>query len=40
MLQQKNNVAAAVIDGEGINDKGGVDLTVDSLRSFLLSNSV
>ena len=40
MLQQKNSIAAAVIDGEGINEKGGVDLSVGSLRSYLLSNSV
>ena len=35
MLQQKNAVADAVIDGQGINTKGGVDLTVGSLLSFL-----
>jgi superfamily II DNA or RNA helicase len=39
-LQQKNAVAAAVIDGEGINDKGGVDLTIGTLRGFLLDTSV
>lgn len=39
-LQQKNAVAAAVVDGEGINDKGGVDLTIGSLRGFLGSSSV
>jgi SNF2 family DNA or RNA helicase len=39
-LQQKNAVAAAVIDGEGINDKGGVDLTIGTLRAFLLDTSV
>jgi superfamily II DNA or RNA helicase len=39
-LQQKNAVASAVIDGEGINDKGGVDLTIGSLRGFLTSSSV
>ena len=39
-LQQKNAVALAVIDGEGINDKGGVNLTVGTLRSFLLDTSV
>jgi SNF2 family DNA or RNA helicase len=38
MLQQKTSVADAVIDGEGINDKGGVDLTVGSLISFLQNN--
>lgn len=35
MLQQKNAVADAVIDGKGINSKGGVDLTVGSLIGFL-----
>lgn len=39
-LQQKNAVAAAVIDGEGINDKGGVDLTLGTLRGYLLDTSV
>jgi SNF2 family DNA or RNA helicase len=34
-LKQKIAVANAVIDGEGINSKGGVDLTVGSLISFL-----
>jgi SNF2 family DNA or RNA helicase len=38
-LQQKNAVASAVLDGEGINDKGGVDLTIGSLRGFLLDTS-
>ena len=38
MLQQKTSVADAIIDGHGINDKGGVDLTVGSLKSFLLDN--
>lgn len=31
MLQQKTAVAGAVIDGKGINARGGVDLTVGSL---------
>ena len=35
MLMQKNAVADAVMDGEGINTKGGVDLTVGSLINFL-----
>ena len=39
-LQQKNAVALAVIDGEGINDKGGVDLTIGTLRGFLLGTTV
>jgi SNF2 family DNA or RNA helicase len=34
-LKQKIAVANAVIDGDGINSKGGVDLTVGSLISFL-----
>jgi SNF2 family DNA or RNA helicase len=37
MLQQKNAVADAVLDGTGINAKGGVDLTVGSLIGFLQS---
>ena len=39
-LQQKNSIASAIIDGEGINDRGGVDLTIGSLRGFLLDTSV
>lgn len=35
MLQQKNAVADAVMDGQGINAKGGIDLTVGSLIGFL-----
>jgi SNF2 family DNA or RNA helicase len=35
MLMQKNAVADAVMDGTGINTKGGVDLTVGSLINFL-----
>ena len=35
MLQQKNAVADAVLDGAGINSKGGIDLTVGSLIGFL-----
>lgn len=34
-LQQKNAVATAVIDGEGIDDKGGVTLSAGSLSKFL-----
>lgn len=37
MLQQKKSVANAVLDGEGINSSGGVDLTVGSLINFLSS---
>jgi len=35
MLKQKGNVAGAILDGTGINSKGGVDLTVGSLINFL-----
>jgi SNF2 family DNA or RNA helicase len=38
MLAQKNAVADAVLDGAGINSKGGVDLTVGSLIGFLTNN--
>jgi hypothetical protein len=40
MLQQKNTIADAVIDGEGINTRGGVDLTVGSLLNFLSKNQI
>ena len=40
MLQQKNRVEAAVVDGEGINKKGGVDMNVSTLRAFLEQTSV
>ena len=35
MLKQKNNIAGAILDGENINDRGGVDLTVGSLIDFI-----
>ena len=35
MLQQKTSVADAVLDGQGINSKGGIDMTVGSLIGFL-----
>lgn len=35
MLRQKKSVANAVLDGEGINERGGVDLTVGSLLNFI-----
>ena len=35
MLQQKHRVAEAVVDGRWINDKGGVDLTLGTLKEFL-----
>lgn len=37
MLLQKSAIANAVIDGEGINAEGGVNLTVGTLRAFLLN---
>jgi len=40
MLQQKLAVANAVVDGEGIDDKGGVALTAGSLRAFLQNITV
>lgn len=39
-LQQKTAVADAVLDGEGIDSKGGMDLTLGSLNQFLGSSSV
>lgn len=39
-LQQKNAVASAVIDGEGIDEKGGIPMTVGSLKQFLAYASV
>jgi SNF2 family DNA or RNA helicase len=38
MLSQKNAVAAAVVDGKGINQRGGVDMGVGSLVDFLRVN--
>ena len=35
MLQQKNSVAAAVIDGQGIDKEGELLLTLESLKKFL-----
>jgi len=40
MLQHKNAVANAVIDGKGINESGGVDMSVGSLSGFLRLSSV
>jgi SNF2 family DNA or RNA helicase len=39
-LQQKSAVASAVIDGEGIDNEGGVPLTIGSLKQFLLTATV
>lgn len=40
MLVQKMAVANAVIDGEGINSDGGVELNVGTLRAFLQNITV
>jgi hypothetical protein len=40
MLAQKMAVANAVIDGEGINAQGGVELNVGTLRAFLQNITV
>lgn len=40
MLQQKNAVASAVIDGQGIDEQGGIPMTVGSLKQFLAYASV
>jgi SNF2 family DNA or RNA helicase len=37
MLQQKLSVASAIVDGEGLDSKGSLELTVGSLRQFLQS---
>jgi SNF2 family DNA or RNA helicase len=39
LLQQKSHVAAAVIDGRGINSRGGVDFSAGSLLEHLRSTS-
>lgn len=39
-LSQKNAIASAVIDGKGINEKGGVEMTLASLNNFLQVHSV
>ena len=40
MLKQKKSVANAVLDGEGINARGGVDLTVGSLLNFITNKLI
>ena len=40
MLRQKKSVANAVLDGEGINSRGGVDMTVGSLIDFLTAKLI
>jgi hypothetical protein len=39
-LLQKNAVADAIMDGEGINDAGGVELNLGSLKAFLQTTMV
>jgi superfamily II DNA/RNA helicase len=39
-LKQKSNIAVAILDGEGINSKGGVDLTIGSLIDFLTTKLI
>lgn len=39
-LQQKNALASAVIDGEGIDDKGGIAMSIGSLKQFLSGSFV
>ena len=39
MLIQKTAISDAVLDGQGINDRGGVTLSVGTLRAFLQVNS-
>lgn len=40
MLKQKGNVAGAILDGQNINKRGGVDLTVGSLINFLTAKLI
>ena len=40
MLLQKNAVADAIMDGEGINSAGGVELNLGSLKAFLQTTMV
>jgi superfamily II DNA/RNA helicase len=40
MLQQKISIATAVVDGEGIDERGGVPMTIGSLRNFLHTAAV
>jgi SNF2 family DNA or RNA helicase len=39
-LQQKNALASAVVDGEGIDERGGIPMTIGSLRAFLVASTV
>jgi len=40
MLRQKSNIAGAILDGENINTRGGVDLTVGSLIEFITAKLI
>lgn len=40
MLRQKSNIAGAILDGENINSRGGVDLTVGSLIEFITAKLI
>ena len=40
MLKHKGNVAGAILDGENINSKGGVDMTVGSLIEFITNKLI
>jgi len=39
-LQQKSAVASAIIDGEGIDEEGGVAMSIGSLKQFLQASIV
>lgn len=39
-LQFKTSVADAVVDGEGIDSEDGIDMTITSLKAFLIGSSV
>lgn len=40
MLLQKNRLEAAIIDGQGITKRGGIDMNVSTLKTFLVKNTV
>jgi superfamily II DNA or RNA helicase len=40
MLRQKSSIAGAILDGENINTRGGVDLTVGSLIEFITAKLI
>lgn len=39
-LQQKSALASAIIDGEGITEEGGIEMSVGSLKQFLQASIV